>query len=243
MFPNFIRFVLNLFDLIYQKKIINFLKKNSDIKNIVDVGGHRGETIKMFLRNFSLNSIFSFEPSKKNFEYISSNLDNLRKKNKLTKIVIFNYGLGEKNFTTYLNNTAESSSSTINAINKNSKYYKKKLKYLMVSDVDYIIKSELIHIKTLDNFFENESIKHIDLLKIDTEGYELKILKGISKNFKNINYIYFEHHYNNMIKKNYVFSDIHYLLKSYNFRQVFKIKMPFRKTFEYIYQNNLYLSN
>ena len=53
MFPNFIRFVLNLFDLIYQKKIINFLKKNSDIKNIVDVGGHRGETIKMFLRNFS----------------------------------------------------------------------------------------------------------------------------------------------------------------------------------------------
>ena len=81
------------------------------------------------------------------------------------------------------------------------------------------------------------------MLKIDTEGYELKILKGISKNFNNINYIYFEHHYDNMIKKNYVFSDIHYLLKSYNFRQVFKIKMPFRKTFEYIYQNNLYLSN
>jgi FkbM family methyltransferase len=164
MFPNLIRFVLNLFDLIYQKKIINFLKKNSDIKNIVDVGGHRGETIKMFLRNFSLNSIFSFEPSKKNFKYISSNLEDLRNKNKLTKIVIFNYGLGEKNFITHLNNTAESSSSTINAINKNSKYYKKKLKYLMVSDGDYIVKSELIYIKTLDNFFENESIKYIDLL-------------------------------------------------------------------------------
>ena len=243
MFPNLIRILLNLFDLVYQKKIINFFKKNSDIKNIVDVGGHRGETIKMFLSNFSLKSIFSFEPSKKNFEYISSKLDDLRNKNKSTKIVIFNYGLGEKNFKTYLKNTAESSSSTINSINKSSKYYKKKLKYLMVSDAHYIVKSELIHIKTLDNFFENESIKYIDLLKIDTEGYEFKILKGVSKNFKNINYIYFEHHYDNMINKNYVFSDIHYLLKNYNFRQVFKIKMPFRKTFEYIYQNNLYIDN
>jgi hypothetical protein len=31
MFPNLIRFVLNLFDLVYQKKIINFFKKK-DIK-------------------------------------------------------------------------------------------------------------------------------------------------------------------------------------------------------------------
>jgi hypothetical protein len=59
----------------------------------------------MFLRNFSLNSIFSFEPRKK-FLHISSNLDDLRKKNKSTRIAIFNYGFGEKNFTTYLNNTA-----------------------------------------------------------------------------------------------------------------------------------------
>ena len=84
---------------------------------------------------------------------ISSKLDDLRNKNKSTKITIFNYGLGEKNFTTYLNNTAESSSFTINSINKSSKYYKKKFKYLMISDADYIVKSELTHIKTLDNFF------------------------------------------------------------------------------------------
>ena len=59
MFPNLIIFVLNLFDLVYKKKLLIFLKK-TDIKNIVDVGGHRGETIKIFLSNFSLKSIFSF---------------------------------------------------------------------------------------------------------------------------------------------------------------------------------------
>lgn len=240
MFANIIRFILNLFDFFYQKKIINFLKKNSDLKNIVDVGGHAGETVEMFLANFNLNSIFSFEPSKKNFKSLSLRFLNLKKKYKSTKIIIFNYGLGEKNYQTYLNYTLESSSSTINPINRKSKYYKRKLKYLMASDDSYISMRELIEIKTLDSIIASENVNFIDLLKIDTEGYEFKILSGVSKNFKNINYIYFEHHYDNMLDKGYVFSDIHNLLKKYDFRQVFKIKMPFRKTFEYIYQNNLY---
>ena len=240
MFINIIRFILNLFDFFYQKKIINFFKKNSDLKNIVDVGGHAGETVEMFLKNFCLNNIFSFEPSQKNFRVLSSNLLNFKKKYSSTKIALFNYGLGEKNCQTYINNTLESSSSTINSINKKSKYYKKKLKYLMTSDELYVSKRELIEIKTLDSFIVSENINCIDLLKIDTEGYELKILSGVSKNFKIIKYIYFEHHYDNMIDKGYVFSDIHSLLKEYDFKQVFKIKMPFRKTFEYIYKNNLH---
>ena len=240
MFINIIRFILNLFDFFYQKKIINFFKKNSDLKNIVDVGGHAGETVEMFLKNFCLNNIFSFEPSQKNFRVLSSNLLNFKKKYSSTKIALFNYGLGEKNCQTYINNTLESSSSTINSINKKSKYYKKKLKYFMTSDELYVSKRELIEIKTLDSFIVSENINCIDLLKIDTEGYELKILSGVSKNFKIIKYIYFEHHYDNMIDKGYVFSDIHSLLKEYDFKQVFKIKMPFRKTFEYIYKNNLH---
>jgi len=240
MLINTIRFILNLFDFFYQKKIINFFKKNSDLKNIVDVGGHTGETVEMFLKNFSLNNIFSFEPSQKNFRALSSNLLNFKKKYSSTKIALFNYGLGEKNYQTHINNTIESSSSTINPINRESKYYKKKLKYLMTSDKLYISKCELIEIKTLDSFIVSENINCIDLLKIDTEGYELKVLSGVSNNFKIIKYIYFEHHYDNMLDKGYVFSDIHNLLKRYDFKQVFKTKMPFRRTFEYIYQNNLY---
>ena len=44
----------------------------------------------------------------------------------------------------------------------------------------------------------------------------------------------FEHHYDNMIKKNYTFSDINSLLVKNNFQLIYKSKMPFRKTFEYI---------
>ena len=79
-------------------------------------------------------------------------------------------------------------------------------------------------------------IDKIDILKIDTEGYEFQILKGLKDQIKNVEFIYFEHHFDDMIDKNYKFSDIHDYLTNYNFRKVFKLKMSFRKTFEYIYK-------
>ena len=48
----------------------------------------------------------------------------------------------------------------------------------------------------------------------------------------------FEHHYDDMLQKNYTFSDIHNLLKDKkSLNKFFKVKMPFRKTFEYVYIN------
>ncbi len=46
----------------------------------------------------------------------------------------------------------------------------------------------------------------------------------------------FEHHYDNMIIKKLYFRDINNFLKMNNFNQIYKSKMPFRKTFEYIYK-------
>ena len=89
----------------------------------------------------------------------------------------------------------------------------------------------------LSEFMKKESIDKIDILKIDTEGYEYKVIKGAKENIKNIQYIYFEHHFDNMLKKGYSFSDIHRYLTKNGFKKEFKIKMCFRKTFEYIYLN------
>ena len=79
-------------------------------------------------------------------------------------------------------------------------------------------------------------INKISFLKIDTEGYEYEILKGLKKKIKFVDTIMFEHHYDNMIIKNYTFRDINNFLKMNNFNQIYKSKMPFRKTFEYIYK-------
>ena len=102
-----------------------------------------------------------------------------------------------------------------------------------------IIKDRLeINIIKLDNYIYQNKIPSIDLLKIDTEGFEFDVLQGVKDNLKKIKAIYFEHHFYNMIIKNYTLSNIHDYLVQNNFKKYFKIKMKFRKSFEYIYINN-----
>ena len=88
-------------------------------------------------------------------------------------------------------------------------------------------------------FINKNKLGGIDILKIDTEGYELEVLKGLEDKINDIKFIYFEHHYDNMIEKNYKFSDIHDLLTSKGFNKSFKIRMPFRKSFDYIYKKKI----
>jgi len=61
------------------------------------------------------------------------------------------------------------------------------------------------------------------------------VIKGLKDSILKVSTILFEHHYDNMIVKNYTFGDIHDLLKFNGFRRAYKIKMPFRKSFDYIY--------
>ena len=226
--------VLNFFDYFQQKKIIKLL--NSKFSNpiiVFDVGAHHGETIKLFYKKFKLKKIYSFEASPKNFKILKKNVS----KYDLNKVEIHNFGIGDKVSKNYINQTLESSSSTINKLNKNSVYFKRKLKILNIKNKDTFYHKVPISIFTLDYFIEKNKIENIDLLKIDTEGYELNIIKGLSKFSQNIKLIYFEHHYDDMIIKNYKFGDIHQLLIEKNFIMIKKSKMLFRKSFEYVYEN------
>jgi hypothetical protein len=88
-----------------------------------------------------------------------------------------------------------------------------------------------------------KKINKINYLKTDTEGYELNVLKGLGRYIKNVKLIHFEHHYDDMYNKNYTFHDINtYLLKN-NFKKIYRLKMFFRKSFEYIYENSKYQKN
>jgi hypothetical protein len=53
---------------------------------------------------------------------------------------------------------------------------------------------EVVSLKTLDEFCNEQGIQKIDFLKIDVEGHEYKVLQGASKMIKNkaIRFIQFE---------------------------------------------------
>ena len=231
-------FIISIFDSLYQKKIIKKLKKifNNKLDTVFDVGAHKGEFIKLIINNFKTNKIYSFEPSKKNFKILNNNIGN--KKKNIDYIFLNNFGLGENSETKKFKQMLESSSSTLSEINTNSKYFKKKKFFLNFGLNSKVFDEIIVNIKDGSSFLEEKKIEKIDLLKIDTEGYEFFVIKGFGENLKKIKVIFFEHHYDNMIIKNYTFSDIHDYLIQKNFKAYSKFKMPFRKSFEYIYYNN-----
>ena len=238
MIQKIILWGLSLFDYSYQKKWIKFLKKNkyNDFKILIDIGAHKGESIKLFSKNFIIKKIISFEASPINFEYLKKKIEENKQGYNNTEIVLENTALGAEDKIIEFNQFNESSSSTIKEIDKESKYYKRKFRLINFLNNKETYQKIKIKISKLKDYIEKNNIKKIDFMKIDTEGYEFEILLGLENKIKLVDIIMFEHHYDNMIKKGYTFEDINKLLIKNNFNQIYKSRMPFRKTFEYIYK-------
>ena len=213
---NLFSFLIAMIDYRNKKKIINFFKKKFNYKllDIIDIGAHKGETVDLLLNNFKINKIYAFEPNKNLFSVLKKKFD------KNNNVMMYNMGIGQKKEYKNLNIMVDSSSSTFNNINRKSDYFKRKQRIFnfFFKNLEFIRSQQQIEVNKLSNIIDIQNINKVDLLKIDTEGYEYNVLKGIkNKNFKKIKFIYFEHHYDLMINKEYKYSDIHFFLKNKNF--------------------------
>ncbi len=229
--------IVSLIDYSNKKKIISYFKNlyRDNPITILDIGTHKGETIDFFIKHFNVKKIYCCEPNIKIF----SNLKNNKRYNK-SNVQLFNLALGDSNEKKELNVLKDSSSSTLNNIDEKTKYFERKKRIISFfsKSKQYFLEKQKIQICKTSDFIADNAIKNIEILKIDTEGYEFNILKGIDdEQYKLIKFIYFEHHYDLMLKKKYKFKDINNLLERKGFKKCFKLKMKFRKTFEYIYKN------
>ena len=228
-----IKFILSLFDYFTEKKILTQLKKlliDQKSISVIDIGAHKGEFISGINNNFEISKAYCFEPNPRVFML----LQKFFLSNK--KFKLFNFGASNKNDNISFNENMESSSSSINELNTDSRYYKKKFFLLnFFGSKKKIINKISIKVIKLEDFLIENKINKINLLKIDTEGHEYQVLKGLKDKINIIDLILFEHHFDDMIIKNYKLSNIHDLLVENGFIKKFKIKMKFRKSFEYIY--------
>jgi len=76
--PNFVYLFLII---LIKQKFLNFLKKkkNRTIENLIDVGAHHGESIKLFSKYFKIKKILAFEPSEENFNVLKKCQNQIKK--------------------------------------------------------------------------------------------------------------------------------------------------------------------
>ena len=214
---------------IHQKRISNFLQ-NRSIKTIIDVGAHKGEFAQNALQIKSVNEIICFEPQKKIFKILKEKFVNNK------KISLNNFALSEKIEKKIMKINKMSQTSTLNQeINKDSIYFK--FKSFLLYQKNSIVSEEEINTTTFDFFFNNKTFDENTLLKIDTEGYELHVLKGSNKKINEVKYVLIENQFSNMYK-NVNFRDCHDFLENKNYKLLKKFRFPTLH-----YEDRLYINN
>jgi len=144
---------------------------------VIDAGANIG-IFSIFASMFA-GKVYAFEPETNNFEKLKKHILNLN----LHNVSCLKLGLGSLDKTSLLckNNVNTLSHSMID-----SDFYLKSAK-----------NTEEIKLTSLDNFVKEKNISSVDFIKIDVEGYELKVLlgaKSVISRFKPIIVVSAYHH-------------------------------------------------
>ncbi|MFH1566194.1 MAG: FkbM family methyltransferase [bacterium] len=173
-----------------------------EAKNIVDVGANVG-FFSMMLRELYPNSkIYAIEPVPKIFKNLAKNLNSLRDK-------VFNVAMSDK--CGFVKMRFDERKSAFSYVINPKENNKKDLEGQIVT----------VPSITLDKFCSQNNIPFIDILKIDTEGFEANVLRGAKNTLSKTKYLHIEITLED--NSNYTFSEINSLLysKDYNFQLLF----------------------
>lgn len=183
------------------KKVV---KTKSDTLVFFDVGANIGEYSQLLAEVFQGEKfkVHAFEPSSIAFKELCKNVISANV-NKINK------GLGKIEAVLWLKNAGSKIASVVeeNELTGSSNF-------------------EKIQITTIDTYCELNAIYHIDLLKIDVEGYEYEVLEGckelISKG--GISFIQFEFGYGSVLMKSgkYFKDYCDLLINDYNIYRIVK---------------------
>ena len=193
-----------------EKKFIQLIRKDLIIS--IDVGANVGKYTNLLLSETN-SEIISFEPLKAAFRELKK-----IEKEYPNRLKVFNYAIGDENTNLELNFSDEKSEKATFSkdIDKLSFFDHEKNKKIMTDIV------------TLDSFFlDNSSLlnkKNIDLIKIDTEGFELEVIKGAKDTIENKRpkYIQLEFNWHQLFKNHSMYKFSQYL----NNYELFQI-LPF----------------
>ncbi len=181
-------------------KVLNNLLKGIKKPVFFDVGANVGNYSKLLLNEYHNSIIYAIEPHPKNFVKLKENLS--------SSVKTMNLALGSSKGDLVLFDRDDFEGSS------HASLYEDVIKELHHKKT---IESK-VKINTLDNLAIELGVNNIDLLKIDTEGHELEVLKGASMLLEkqSISVIHIEFNEMNVISRVF-FRDIRKMLPGFRF--------------------------
>ncbi|NND34259.1 MAG: FkbM family methyltransferase [Saprospiraceae bacterium] len=144
---------------------INLVRSQGEMKIIFDIGANRGQTFDKFRAYFPDAIIHAFEPNPKTF------IDLKERAIRDKKLRPWQLALGDYDGEAILN---LNSSDVTDSILSNSEF----ISEYASAELCKPISSQNVSIKRMDTFCSEQGIRQIDLLKIDTQGYERFVFRG-----------------------------------------------------------------
>lgn len=143
--------------------IARFLE-GREVKTIIDVGANIGTTVVEYAKCFPTAKIVAIEPIKDTYDILCSNIS------KLGKVKSFHCAAGSTPGTVHVNLSNRSECNSLVAGPEDS--LPNKL-------------GETVKVIKLDDLASAEGLLRFDILKTDTEGYDLEVLKGATQLLSN----------------------------------------------------------
>src|SRR5215472_1325343 len=137
--------------------VARFLGSARNVKVVFDVGANVGETTEHYVGAFPCAQIYSFEPVAATYKSLSERVS------KWPRVRTFQLAFADQDRNARIQLVPEPA---LNSLRNE------------LSNTSSSSFGELVTIRTLQSFCAEQNVKHIDLLKTDTEGFDLEVLKG-----------------------------------------------------------------
>lgn len=168
---------------------------------VFDIGANIGQTVEKFKKLLPLSEIHSFEPGPETYKILTKNIK------AYNKVIPNNIGLGRYAGTKIFQ--VNSSSDMSSFLNPSQHGW------------GNIVEQTLVNVATVDEYCEIKNINGIDILKSDTQGYDLEVLHGAR----------------NMIQQNRIYM----IYIEINFIELYESAPPFYEVIEFLTKNNFKL--
>lgn len=196
--------------------------KNIELKLVVDVGANLGQTINMMKRINPQCHVIAFEPNYNLYQRLKKKFQDD------STVTIENLGVSSKNGELAFHENVFHATSTFEEIKLDSSYVRKKSFILGCKPKDMFPKTYNVPVVCLYDYFKENDITNVDLIKIDVEGHEFDCLLGLFKRGNGIaKRIQIENHRNDMYLNRRDFVEYIELLSNNGYEYEFEIKHAF----------------